>query len=56
MRGSVLDSQCEFKFFAETAAHELFRTSRINGFAFDLEIHALAQRLGMELRGASHLV
>jgi dolichyl-phosphate beta-glucosyltransferase len=49
MRGSVRDSQCGFKFFAESAAHELFRNSRIDGYAFDLEILGLAQRLGMQV-------
>lgn len=49
MRGSVLDSQCGFKFFAESAGHELFRRSRATGFTFDLEIVALAQRLGMQV-------
>ena len=42
----VADSQCGFKFFTAAAAHEIFAGSRVDGFAFDVELLALARRLG----------
>lgn len=40
----VLDTQCGFKAFAAEAADDLFGRARIDGWAFDLEILALARR------------
>jgi hypothetical protein len=41
------DTQCGFKAFHTTAAKLLFALSNSNGFAFDVEILMLAQRLGL---------
>jgi dolichyl-phosphate beta-glucosyltransferase len=40
----VRDTQCGFKAFTAEAARDLFRRGRIDGWAFDLEILALARR------------
>jgi dolichyl-phosphate beta-glucosyltransferase len=42
----ISDTQCGFKAFTADAARELFGKSRIDGWAFDLEILALARRRG----------
>jgi len=42
----VKDTQCGFKAFTAEAARDLFRYGRIDGWAFDLEILALARRRG----------
>jgi dolichyl-phosphate beta-glucosyltransferase len=42
----VRDTQCGFKAFTAEAARDLFRVARIDGWAFDLEILALARRRG----------
>ena len=42
----VRDTQCGFKAFTAEAARNLFRYARIDGWAFDLEILALARRRG----------
>ncbi|MDQ3367436.1 MAG: glycosyltransferase family 2 protein [Myxococcota bacterium] len=45
----VRDTQCGFKAFTAEAARDLFRRATINGWAFDLEILALARRRGYEI-------
>ena len=45
----VRDTQCGFKAFTADAARDLFRRGRIDGWAFDLEILALARRAGFEI-------
>jgi dolichyl-phosphate beta-glucosyltransferase len=42
----VRDTQCGFKAFTAEAARDLFRRGKIDGWAFDLEILALARRRG----------
>ena len=42
----VRDTQCGFKAFTAEAARDLFARGRIDGWAFDLEILALARRRG----------
>ena len=42
----ITDTQCGFKAFTAEAARDLFRRGRIDGWAFDLEILALAKRRG----------
>jgi glycosyltransferase involved in cell wall biosynthesis len=42
----VTDTQCGFKAFTAHAARDLFGRARINGWAFDLEVLALARRRG----------
>jgi dolichyl-phosphate beta-glucosyltransferase len=45
----VRDTQCGFKAFTAEAARDLFRLARIDGWAFDLEILALARRRGFTI-------
>ena len=45
----VRDTQCGFKAFTAEAARALFELGRIDGWAFDLEILALARRRGFEI-------
>jgi glycosyltransferase involved in cell wall biosynthesis len=45
----VKDTQCGFKAFTAEAARDLFRYGRIDGWAFDLEILALAKRRGFTI-------
>jgi dolichyl-phosphate beta-glucosyltransferase len=45
----VRDTQCGFKAFTAEAARDLFRVARIDGWAFDLEILAVAKRRGYEV-------
>jgi glycosyltransferase involved in cell wall biosynthesis len=40
----VLDTQCGFKVFTDDVARDLFASATIDGWAFDLEILALARR------------
>jgi dolichyl-phosphate beta-glucosyltransferase len=42
----VLDTQCGFKLFSGEAAKKIFALQTALGFAFDIEILALAKRLG----------
>jgi glycosyltransferase involved in cell wall biosynthesis len=42
----IRDTQCGFKAFTARAAEDLFARGRIDGWAFDLEILALARRRG----------
>ncbi|MDX1642833.1 MAG: glycosyltransferase family 2 protein [Thermoanaerobaculia bacterium] len=45
----IADTQCGFKWFDAAAAEELFRRAREDGFAFDLEILHLANRLELPI-------
>ena len=45
----ILDTQCGFKLFRGDVARELFRSARIDGFAFDMEILFLARRRGLDI-------
>ena len=45
--GGVADTQCGFKFFSAEAAEQIFRRVTANGFAFDVEVLAVAARLGL---------
>jgi dolichyl-phosphate beta-glucosyltransferase len=46
----ITDSQCGFKFFRRDVARDLFARQRIDGYMFDVEILALAQRLGYRIQ------
>ena len=46
----VRDTQCGFKAFTAEAARDLFSRARIDGWAFDLEILALARRRGYSIQ------
>jgi len=43
------DTQCGFKLFEGEVARALFRRSRIDGFAFDVELLMLAQHRGVPI-------
>jgi len=43
---ALRDTQCGFKAFRREAAHAIFRRQKIDGFAFDVEVLLLAERLG----------
>jgi dolichyl-phosphate beta-glucosyltransferase len=45
----VRDTQCGFKAFSAAAAEDLFSRATINGWAFDLEVLAIAKRMGHEV-------
>jgi dolichyl-phosphate beta-glucosyltransferase len=45
----VRDTQCGFKAFTAEAARDLFGRGKIDGWAFDLEILALARRRSFEI-------
>ncbi len=46
----IHDTQCGFKLFEGMVARDLFGRSRIDGFAFDVEILLLAQRERLSIR------
>lgn len=48
LRG-IMDTQCGFKFFQNAAAKELFRRQKIDAYMFDVEILAIARRLGFRI-------
>jgi dolichyl-phosphate beta-glucosyltransferase len=48
LRG-IHDTQCGFKLFTGEAAREVFRRQRLTGFGFDVEILAIARRLGFPI-------
>jgi len=43
----VHDTQCGFKAFRRAAAMAIFAQQRLDGFAFDIEVLLLAQKLGL---------
>ena len=43
----VRDSQCGFKGFTDDAARRIFSRTQITGYAFDVEIFALARALNL---------
>ncbi len=45
----IRDTQCGFKAFSAIAAEDLFSRARIDGWAFDLEILALARRRAYDI-------
>lgn len=45
----VLDSQCGIKAFRRDAARAIFERQTLDGFAFDCEVLALADRLGLRV-------
>ena len=46
----IADTQCGFKFFHRAIAQDLFSRQRIDGYMYDVEILALAQRLGYRIK------
>lgn len=47
LTGGVADTQCGFKFFSADAAEAIFHRVTASGFAFDVEVLAVAARLGL---------
>jgi dolichyl-phosphate beta-glucosyltransferase len=45
----INDTQCGFKFFRHDVAKELFRRQKIDAYMFDVEILAIARRLGYRI-------
>ena len=45
----IRDTQCGFKLFTRHALQPIFSRQRLNGFGFDLELLAIAQRLGIPI-------
>lgn len=45
----IRDTQCGFKLFTESAAQTLFGMSREDGYAFDVEVLFLGQKLDMNI-------
>ena len=46
----IKDTQCGFKLFSAKAAEAAFGPSRLDGFAFDVEVLVLAKRAGFTIR------
>jgi glycosyltransferase involved in cell wall biosynthesis len=46
----IWDTQCGFKAFTAEAAERIFALSRIHGWGFDVEILALAKKLGYRIK------
>lgn len=46
---SLHDTQCGFKAFRRAAAQAIFSRQTLNGFAFDVEVLLLAERLGYQI-------
>lgn len=49
LRG-LWDTQCGFKAFTVEAAEEIFNLSKISGWGFDVEILALAKKMGYKIK------
>lgn len=49
LRG-IWDSQCGFKCFSEEAAKRIFPLAKIDNWGFDVEVLALAKRLGYKIK------
>ena len=45
----VADTQCGFKAFRRDAARGIFALQKLDGFAFDVEVLLLAERLGLKM-------
>lgn len=45
----IQDTQCGFKAFKRDVGQRIFAIQRINGFAFDVEVLAIAQRWGVRV-------
>lgn len=47
--GGFRDTQCGFKLFRRSVAHELFSQQQLDGFAFDVEVLLLARARGFRV-------
>lgn len=50
MLRDIKDTQCGFKLFSRTAAKDIFRRVREDGFAFDCEALLLARQMGYRIK------
>jgi len=50
MAGGISDTQCGFKFFSRSAAQTIFKQVGTPGFAFDLEVIALARAMRLPVK------
>jgi hypothetical protein len=48
--GNYRDTQCGLKAFSAEAAKLIFERSRIDGFAFDVEVFVIAEHNGLSVR------
>lgn len=48
----IKDTQCGFKLFSNKAAQEIFSRQTITDFSFDIEILAIARKLGYKIKEA----
>lgn len=46
----IWDTQCGFKGFTERAAKDIFSKTKINRFAFDVEVLVIAKKLGYKIK------
>lgn len=46
----IWDTQCGFKAFRRTAAEDIFGRAKVDRWAFDVEVIALAKKLGYEIK------
>jgi dolichyl-phosphate beta-glucosyltransferase len=46
----IFDTQCGFKVFSKEAAENIFSIIRIKGWAFDVEVLALAKKMGYRIK------
>ncbi|MDO8444247.1 MAG: glycosyltransferase family 2 protein [bacterium] len=46
----IKDTQCGFKMFRHDAAKEIFKRMTITNFSFDIEVLAIAKKLGYKIR------
>ena len=47
--GGIRDTQCGFKLFTREVLEPIFSQQRLDGFGFDIELLAIAQRLGFPI-------
>jgi glycosyltransferase involved in cell wall biosynthesis len=50
LKGRYGDTQCGLKAFRRDAALRIFSTGRLDGFAFDVEVLLLGERLGLSIK------
>jgi hypothetical protein len=46
----IWDTQCGFKAYTDEAAEKIFKLSRINGWAFDVETLVLGRQMGYKIK------
>jgi len=46
----IKDTQCGFKMFQRDAAYEIFKHTKVTDFSFDIELLAVARKLGYKIK------